>query len=324
MRALRVIGLDEDGKSVILEDPENRGERFTLPADERLRAALRGDLARLGQMQIEAGEAQMRPREIQARIRAGESIEQVAAAAGMPTHRIERFAYPVLLERSRTADLAQRAHPVREDGPDVQTLGEVVAHSFGLRGHDLSDTSWDAWRGDDGRWIVQLHWKTGRSENRAHWAFHPGAQGGTVTALDDAAVDLMDPNPNRTLRTVRPVTQLARQALEAAPVVAPPVAEEPAPVPVQAPAPAPAPAPTPAPVVAEKPRQVQQPVQEKLPEPEPAPVPAQQDPAAPPAKKEEPAAEKPVRKDPPPKRGKKNHPIVPSWEDVLLGVRSNR
>ena len=38
----------------------------------------------------------------------------------------------------------------------------------------------------------------------------------------------------------------------------------------------------------------------------------------------EPAAEKPVRKDPPPKRGKKNHPIVPSWEDVLLGVRSNR
>ncbi|MFJ5987190.1 septation protein SepH [Lentzea sp. NPDC092896] len=313
MRALRVIGLDEDGKSVILEDPENRGERFTLPADERLRAALRGDLARLGQMQIESGEALMRPREIQARIRAGESIEQVAAAAGMPTHRIERFAYPVLLERSRTADLAQRAHPVREDGPDVQTLGEVVAHSFGLRGHDLSDTKWDAWRGDDNRWVVQLHWKTGRSENRAHWAFHPGAQGGTVTALDDAAVDLMDPNPNRTLRTVRPVTQLARQALETTPVLpaAPaPVAEEPAPVPV----PAQAPAPVAAPVVAEKP------AQEKLPEPEPAPAPP-----PPPVKTEqEPAAEKPVRKDPPPKRGKKNHPIVPSWEDVLLGVRSNR
>jgi len=310
MRALRVIGLDEDGKSVILEDPENRGERFTLPADERLRAALRGDLARLGQMQIESGEAQMRPREIQARIRAGESIEQVAAAAGMPTHRIERFAYPVLLERSRTAELAQRAHPVREDGPDVQTLGEVVAHSFGLRGHDLSDTSWDSWRGDDGRWIVQLHWKTGRSDNRAHWAFHPGAQGGTVTALDDVAVDLMDPNPNRTLRTVRPVTQLARQALEATPVLPAPVAEEPVSVPV----PAQAPPPAPAPVVAEKP------VQEKLPEPEPAPAPA----PPPVTKEQEPAAEKPVRKDPPPKRGKKNHPIVPSWEDVLLGVRSNR
>ncbi|MCG8924232.1 septation protein SepH [Lentzea sp. CC55] len=310
MRALRVIGLDEDGKSVILEDPENRGERFTLPADERLRAALRGDLARLGQMQIESGEAQMRPREIQARIRAGESIEQVAAAAGMPTNRIERFAYPVLLERSRTADMAQRAHPVREDGPDVQTLGEVVAHSFGLRGHDLSDTRWDSWKGDDGRWIVQLHWTTGRSDNRAHWAFHPGAQGGTVTALDDAAVDLMDPNPNRTLRTVRPVTQLARQALEATPVLpaSMPLVEEPAPVPV----PAQATAPVATPVAAEKP------VQEKAPEPVPVP------PAPPVEHEQEPVAEKPVRKDPPPKRGKKNHPIVPSWEDVLLGVRSNR
>ncbi|SDO84708.1 septation protein SepH [Lentzea jiangxiensis] len=310
MRALRVIGLDEDGKSVILEDPENRGERFTLPADERLRAALRGDLARLGQMQIESGEAQMRPREIQARIRAGESIEQVAAAAGMPANRIERFAYPVLLERSRTADMAQRAHPVREDGPDVQTLGEVVAHSFGLRGHDLSDTRWDSWKGDDGRWIVQLHWTTGRSDNRAHWAFHPGAQGGTVTALDDAAVDLMDPNPNRTLRTVRPVTQLARQALEATPVlpVSMPLVDELAPVPV----PAQATAPVATPVVAEKP------VQEKAPEPVPVP------PAPPVENEQEPVAEKPVRKDPPPKRGKKNHPIVPSWEDVLLGVRSNR
>ncbi len=315
MRALRVIGLDEDGKSVILEDPENRGERFTLPADERLRAALRGDLARLGQMQIESGEAQMRPREIQARIRSGESIEQVATAAGMPVNRIERFAYPVLLERSRTADMAQRAHPVREDGPDVQTLGEVVAHSFGLRGHDLSETKWDSWRGDDGRWIVQLHWTTGRSDNRAHWAFHPGAQGGTVTALDDAAVDLMDPNPNRTLRTVRPVTQLARQALETPVVVQPapvPVVEEPAPVPV--PVQAQAPAPAPAPVVAEKP------VPEDVVEPET--VPAQ--PSAPVKKEQEPAAEKPVRKDAPPKRGKKSHPIVPSWEDVLLGVRSNR
>src|SRR5882724_10621136 len=132
MRALRVIGLSEDGKSVICEDVA-RSERFTVPADERLRAAARGDVTRLGQIEIEL-ESQMRPREIQTRIRAGESVEQVAAA--VPAHRVERFAYPVLLERSRTAELAQRAHPVREDGPDLQTLAEVAAHGFGLRGQD--------------------------------------------------------------------------------------------------------------------------------------------------------------------------------------------
>ncbi|PSL54034.1 Protein of unknown function (DUF3071) [Saccharothrix carnea] len=305
MRALRVIGLEDDGKSVILEDPD-RGERFVLPADERLRAAARGDLTRLGQIEIEV-ESQMRPREIQARIRAGESVAQVAAAAGLPTHRVERYAYPVLLERSRTAELAQRAHPVREDGPDVQTLGEVVAHSFGLRGQEYADVSWDSWRGEDGRWVVQLHWTAGRSDNLAHWAFHPGAQGGTVTALDDGAMELMDPNPNRTLRTVRPVTQLARQALELEKQAEPEilVREEPPPPPpppVQEPQ---QPTPEPIPAVAEDP----------TPTPPPAPAPQQ------PATGTKP---QPPRKDPPPKRGKKNHPIVPSWEDVLLGVRSTR
>jgi hypothetical protein len=292
MRALRVIGLDEDGKSVICEDPAG-GERFLLPADERLRAAARGDLTRLGQIQIEV-ESQMRPREIQARIRAGESVDQVAAASGLPTHRVERYAYPVLLERSRTADLAQRAHPVREDGPDVQTLGEVVAHSFGLRGQDYTDVGWDSWRGEDGKWVVQMHWTAGRSDNRAHWAFHPGAHGGTVTALDEAAVDLMDPNPNRTLRTVRPVTQLARQALEAS-TPAPQLPLEETEILAKE-------EPAPPPVVPEQP---------SAPEPEPVPEPA----AA--------APEPPARKEPP-KRGKKTHPIVPSWEDVLLGVRSHR
>jgi hypothetical protein len=294
MRALRVIGLDEDGKSVICEDPSG-GERFLLPADERLRAAARGDLTRLGQIQIEV-ESQMRPREIQARIRAGESVEQVAAASGLPAHRVERYAYPVLLERSRTADLAQRAHPVREDGPDVQTLGEVVAHSFGLRGQDYTDVGWDSWRGEDGKWVVQMHWTAGRSDNIAHWAFHPGAHGGTVTALDEAAVDLMDPNPNRTLRTVRPVTQLARQALEAQTPATPELETEI--LAKEEPAPAPAAPEPPAAAEPEPPAEV--------------PTPAAEAPIVPPARKE------------PPKRGKKTHPIVPSWEDVLLGVRSHR
>ncbi|MDQ3790851.1 MAG: septation protein SepH, partial [Actinomycetota bacterium] len=213
MRALRVVGLGEDGKIVILES--DRGERFQIPADERLRAAARGDITRLGQIAIEL-ESQMRPREIQSRIRAGESVEQVAAAAGVPPERVERFAYPVLLERSRTAELAQRAHPVREDGPDVQELGEVVAQAFAARGQDYAAAVWDSWKGEDGKWVVQLTWTAGRSNNHAHWSFHPGAHGGTVTPLDDHALDLLDPNPNRGLRTVRPVTELAAQALQVA------------------------------------------------------------------------------------------------------------
>ncbi|MCP3800137.1 septation protein SepH [Allokutzneria sp. A3M-2-11 16] len=314
MRALRVVGLGEDGQTVVLEDAE-RGERFTLPADDRLRAAARGDLPKLGQAQIEL-ESQLRPREIQARIRGGESIEQLAASAGVDPKRIERYAYPVLLERSRTADLAQRAHPVREDGPDVQTLGEVVAHAFSLRGQDYDSGNWDSWRGEDGKWVVQLLWRAGRSDIRAHWIFHPGAHGGTVTPLDEHAADLIDPTPNRSLRTVRPVTQLARQALEldeshgpleqsllppAPTAEADPVAQEanahgryqPEPLPAEL-------DPGPAAETGEPETAVAGEADEQQPDVD---------------RRAEPAARK---------GGRKNHPIVPSWEDVLLGVRSQR
>jgi len=211
MRALRVVGITEgDGElSVVLEDPGRR-ERFSVPADEQLRAAARGDLTRLGQIAIEL-ESQLRPREIQARIRAGASVEQVASAAGVPQQKIERFAYPVLLERSRTAEVAQRAHPVRVDGPDSRMLGDVVAHTFGLRGQEYTDAEWDSWKGDDGRWVVALSWRAGRSDNEAHWTFQPGAHGGTVTAVDEHASDLVEGLPARPLRTVGPVIDIARQ-----------------------------------------------------------------------------------------------------------------
>ena len=61
MRALRVLGLAEDGDNVVCED-RTSGELFTVPADERLRAAIRGDLSRLGQLEIEL-EPQLRRRD---------------------------------------------------------------------------------------------------------------------------------------------------------------------------------------------------------------------------------------------------------------------
>ena len=393
MRALRVVGLDEDGETVICEDPEN-GERFSVPADERLRAAARGDLTRLGQVQIEL-ESQMRPREIQARVRGGASIQEIVSTSGLPEQRVERYAHPVLLERAQIAEMAQRAHPVREDGPDVQTLGEIVAHTFGMRGHDYGESEWDSWRGDDNKWVVRLRWNAGKSDNSAHWVFHPGTQGGTVAALDEHAADLLDPSPTRALRTVRPVTELAREALELDQDSGGQAPEEPAEPAPQAAEPAPErPSILPPPVGQEPEAQTQR---DTLDERNPAPSaqgqsgqgkPAQgqqasdetarsdgtqiqrgssqgtqRTPSIPtldldtgsntgssrvgavpdaktsasgetgssdaPARGEQPEAEdaREAAEDKSAegqRRGRKNHPIVPSWEDVLLGVRSNR
>jgi len=264
MRTLRVIGLDADGRSVICEDAEC-AQQFRLPADEHLRAAARGDLARLGQLAIEIG-SQLRPKEIQARIRAGSTVEDVAAASGVPAQRVERYAHPVLLERSRAAQIAQGGHPLRPDGPAVETLLQVVHAAFGVRGQDLDSAHWDAWRGEDGRWVVQLRWNTGRSDNRAHWRFQPGAHGGTIIPLDDHAADLVDPDPTRPLRTVAAIVPV---------VSATPVAED------------------------------------TLPDVVITDVDA---PSGPPS---EPAA----ATQPQVQRGR---PTMPSWADVVLGVRSQR
>jgi hypothetical protein len=49
---------------------------------------------------------------------------------------------------------------------------------------------------------VQLSWRAGHSDNTAHWAYSPGADGGTVHPLDKHAGDLLDPNPTRSPRGV--------------------------------------------------------------------------------------------------------------------------
>ncbi|OBG19140.1 hypothetical protein A5765_02545 [Mycolicibacterium celeriflavum] len=202
MRELKVVGLDVDGKRIICEAADS-GDKFILRPDERLRAAIRGEQVGSSQTRDET-EVQnvLRPKEIQSRIRAGASVAQVAEASGADVARVERFAHPVLLERSRAAELATAAHPVLPDGPSVLTLLETVTTALIARGLDPDSPTWDAWRNEDGRWTVQLAWKAGMSDNVAHFRYTPGAHGGTVTAFDDAASELIDPNFARPLRPV--------------------------------------------------------------------------------------------------------------------------
>jgi len=197
MRALRVLGIAEDGDNLVCEDGTS-GELFVLPADERLRAAVRGDLSRLGRLEIER-QPQLRPREIQSRIRSGSSIAEVAAAAHTSVGRIERYAYPVLLERSTMAERARLSHPMVDGEPARRTLEELVTCTLSERGQN-TEVQWDAYRDDDG-WVVMLRWQAGRSENHASWEIHAGPRTNTLRPRDGAARDLIDPAPHP-LRTI--------------------------------------------------------------------------------------------------------------------------
>ena len=239
MRELMLIGLDVDGKHLICEGGEP-ADKFLIRVDDRLRAAARGDRPRPGQNPRDNEvKGVLSPKDIQARIRAGASVQELAEASGMDIAKIDRFAHPVLLERQRAAELATAAHPVLADGPTVATLLETITTALASRGLSAESTDWDAWRNEDGRWMVRMSWQAGRSENFAHFRFTPGSHGGTVTAVDEAASELIDPDFERPLRPVAAVAQLEFEhpgitAPPAAPVAAaqsstqPPAAQPPA------------------------------------------------------------------------------------------------
>src|SRR6202167_4283184 len=126
MHELRLVAVSEDGSYAVLDVP-GRGGRFSLPIDDRLRAVARGQFSRLAQYEIEV-ESPLRPKEIQDRIRAGETAEEIADAAGLPIERIRRFQGPVLAEREDRAQEAQRA-TVRSPGGSGAgaRLGDIVA-----------------------------------------------------------------------------------------------------------------------------------------------------------------------------------------------------
>ena len=209
MRELKVVGLDADGKNIICQGG-SPDDQFKLPVDDRLRAAIRGEAPAPEHPQLDIDVTDLlSPKEIQARIRAGASVEQVAMASGSDISRIRRFAHPVLLERSRAAELATAAHPLLADGPSVLTLLETVSTGLVARGLNPGRLSWDAWRNEEGRWTVQLSWQVGHSDNHAHFCFAPGAHGGTVTAMDDPASELIDPDFKPPLRPLAPVARLA-------------------------------------------------------------------------------------------------------------------
>lgn len=183
MAHLTLAGLSEDGKRLLLVG--DNGDEYTLDADNALRAALRGEHARIGQLEITMDSA-LRPRDIQARIRAGESAESVAQAAQTTVERIMPFAAPVLAERAHVAQRAQLSSVRRRSGETgARTLGEAAAAQLRAANADPSTVEWDAWRREDGRWTLVGVFTSPQRTGTATFAFD--VRGNFVTVEDDHA-----------------------------------------------------------------------------------------------------------------------------------------
>ncbi|MGW1378579.1 septation protein SepH [Streptomyces sp. NPDC002446] len=208
MPELRVVAVSNDGTRLVLKAADST--EYTLPIDERLRAAVRNDRARLGQIEIEV-ESHLRPRDIQARIRAGASAEEVAQLAGIPVDRVRRFEGPVLAERAFMAERARKT-PVRRPGENTgPQLGEAVAERLLLRGADKDSVQWDSWRRDDGTWEVLLVYRVAAEPHSASWTYDPPRR--LVQAVDDEARSLIgesDDTPEPSFPFVPRIARLPR------------------------------------------------------------------------------------------------------------------
>ncbi len=206
MRSAHLVGPSPDGESLVIATDD--GEELAVALDDRLRDALRGT----GQVTAtapgpqdgseasgrrrpareepargdKAMETSLSPRDIQMRVRAGESLEDLAEVAGLPFERVQRFAAPVLAEREHLALMALSAS-VRRRGETSghRTLAATVAERLLKRGVDADSVVWDSHRLEDGRWAVTAGYDLDGDEHLASFTFDQ--RGRYSVAADDEA-----------------------------------------------------------------------------------------------------------------------------------------
>ena len=202
MRQLRVLGVSDDGASLLLGTTENGRPSHQLPLDDRLRAAVRGQLAASGGDRVESA---LSPKEIQARLRAGDSPEAVAKAAGVPVARVLPYAAPVEAERQRIIDDARAVPVTPPRGPKAtRPLGEAVdARLAEVSGFKPESVEWTARRRPDGAWVVALSYAARGGRRSAAWLWQPGERELTAEDLSASRLAADDTGGKRSRGTSR-------------------------------------------------------------------------------------------------------------------------
>ena len=173
MTHVRLVGPDDGGRALVVATAD--GERFSLPVTEELRALVTEVIADDGTVI-----PTLPPREVQRRLRAGFTSEELSRLSGVPVESIRRYEDPILAERAYIAELA-RATRVGRD-PSAPILGELVTDRLASRGVPSATLAWDAWRALGSPWRVAVTYVTSGRTVQAMWTFDHQAR--TITAED--------------------------------------------------------------------------------------------------------------------------------------------
>lgn len=188
---LRLVGVHEDGEHLLLSDPQ--GTEFTLEITDALRAAATRPIGRPSAAAADDAATVLSPKDIQAKIRAGATAEQLADSHGLDPARLRTYEAPVLAERSWIASQAQGIEVSSPQpgndlyrsvfGDDPAALGPMVRHRLTALGFDASTLVWNAWREEgETSWTISADFSTegGRADigdqSPALWSFRPASK----------------------------------------------------------------------------------------------------------------------------------------------------
>ena len=175
--------LGANGDTIVMTDED--GERYSIVVDDALRAAVRRDRGAIVPPSgtTTEGPAPLRPRQLQAYMRAGATAAEVAISTGMDVEHVRRFEGPVLAERQWAVSQAQSCRIGWEK--DSPLLGELVVDRLATRGVDPSSLEWDALREGRDPWLIMVTFVQSAEEKQARWSLDLTAR--AVHALDDEA-----------------------------------------------------------------------------------------------------------------------------------------
>jgi hypothetical protein len=186
MSELRLTGKTEDGNHLALVD--NEGNTYSVRISDTLRATV--NQPRLTSVPTVEQTDTMSVKEIQRRLRAGESFEHVAREGQITVEKVERFAGPIMQEREyildRARELVMRKDAYRAD----LTFSDVVLAKLSPRGVDIDQISWNTWRLPDGIWHIELHFPNRDGSGIATWNFDLTKR--ALDASDDNGAWLLD------------------------------------------------------------------------------------------------------------------------------------
>jgi hypothetical protein len=181
---LRLTGKSADGANLELVDQV--GNQYQLRISDGLRATV--NQPRLSAVSDIQESVTTTVKEVQARLRAGESMDSISRTTDWSIEKIENYAGPILQERAFIISQALATQIRRE--PHAPYLETAVANQLAPRGVDMNTIEWNTHRTADGNWQLTLYYplRDGSPENakgEAVWLFNLGRR--TLSADDDGA-----------------------------------------------------------------------------------------------------------------------------------------